>query len=177
MVGISKEFANDKGVALTDNRNWIFRKEIVKALPLAEAPSEKKEFPKAMYIRDFTMDAVTLFRFSACTFNGHKIHYSREWCRKVEGHRGLVVHGPLNLTLMVELWRDVVGSGKGKEGDYGKRSEEIVVPESVVYRATHPLYVDEAYRICLDVEGKISEVKIVDSYGNVCMKGTITAFE
>jgi hydroxyacyl-ACP dehydratase HTD2-like protein with hotdog domain len=71
-----------------------------------------------------------------------------------------VVHGPLNLINMVNLWRDVRPSGS--------------VPKKVTYRATTPLYAGETYRVLLDEEqDNISEVKIVDSYGKVAMVGQI----
>ena len=44
-----------------------------------------------------------LFRYSALTFNGHRIHYDRDYCRDVEGYPGLVFHGPLTATLLAEL--------------------------------------------------------------------------
>jgi len=46
-----------------------------------------------------------LFRFSALTFNSHRIHYDYDYCRKVEGYPGLVVHGPLLALLMMELFK------------------------------------------------------------------------
>lgn len=104
-----------------------------------------------------------MFRFSALTFNGHKIHYSRDWCRSIEGHRDCVVHGPLNLINMLDLWRDTA-----KEGIEG------ALPRSVKYRAMSPLYVGERYRILMsDAKDKGWETEIVDSYGNTAMKGTI----
>jgi hydroxyacyl-ACP dehydratase HTD2-like protein with hotdog domain len=140
-------------------RNWIFRPEITTPQAPAEKPKEIP-FPAGKYTREFTQTPVTLFRFSALTFNGHKIHYNREWCREVEGHRDLVVHGPLNLINMVNLWRDVQGRD--------------VVPKKVTYRATSPLYAGEKYRVIMDEEkGKVSEVKIIDSYGKTSMVGQI----
>jgi len=53
-----------------------------------------------------TPDAVLLFRFSALTFNSHRIHYDRPWATEVEGYPGLVVHGPLTTTLLVDFARD-----------------------------------------------------------------------
>jgi hydroxyacyl-ACP dehydratase HTD2-like protein with hotdog domain len=50
-----------------------------------------------------TADAVMLFRYSALTFNGHRIHYDADYCRQVEGYPGLVVHGPLIATLLLGL--------------------------------------------------------------------------
>ena len=50
-------------------------------------------------------DPVLLFRYSALTFNGHRIHYDRDYATGVEGYPGLVVHGPLIATLLVDLVR------------------------------------------------------------------------
>ena len=50
-------------------------------------------------------DPVLLFRYSALTFNGHRIHYDREYVTEVEGYPGLIVHGPLIATLLVDLVR------------------------------------------------------------------------
>lgn len=61
---------------------------------------------------------------------------------------------------MVDLWRDANGGG--------------VSPRKVTYRATSPLYAGERYRIVMDeAKGKVTEVKIVDSYGQVGMVGQI----
>ncbi len=147
-------------------RNWVFRPEIT--VPAEPAPKPASvPFPEGRYTRDLLMTPVTLFRFSALTFNGHKIHYNREWCREVEGHRDLVVHGPLNLIHMVDFWRDMMGNG-----------DEEFMPKRVVYRATSPLYAGEPYRIVMDEESEgVSEVRIVDGYGNVSMVGRIERFQ
>jgi 3-methylfumaryl-CoA hydratase len=50
-------------------------------------------------------DIVLLFRYSALTFNGHRIHYDRQYVTQVEGYPGLIVHGPLIATLLVDLLR------------------------------------------------------------------------
>jgi len=56
--------------------------------------------------RRVTPDPVLLFRFSALTFNSHRIHYDRPWAMEVEGYPGLVVHGPLTTTLLIDFARD-----------------------------------------------------------------------
>jgi 3-methylfumaryl-CoA hydratase len=60
---------------------------------------------KGSWRRTLVPDAVLLFRFSALTFNGHLIHYDRDYAVKKEGYPGLVVHGPLIATLLVDLIR------------------------------------------------------------------------
>lgn len=171
IVGVEKTFENDKGVALVDKRNWVFQKEITPDNPLTPPPKpEERPLPPGLHTRDFRQTDVTLFRFSALTFNGHKIHFSPEWCRQVEGHRNSVVHGPLNLINMLDFWRD---TAKGGSTD--------AVPKSIAYRAMSPLYVGEAYRILLE---KVSAggqshggsgwtANIWDSFGKQSMKGTI----
>ena len=53
----------------------------------------------------FRSDEVMLFRFSALTFNGHRIHYDRKYVTEEEGYPGLIVHGPLIATLLTDLVR------------------------------------------------------------------------
>jgi hydroxyacyl-ACP dehydratase HTD2-like protein with hotdog domain len=168
VVGVEKTFANEKGVALTDKRSWVFQREINPDNPIkAPQKPEEKTLPTGTHQRDFCQTDTTLFRFSTLTFNGHKIHYHQQWCREVEGHRNVVVHGPLNLINMLDFWRDVA-----RQGDDG------AIPKSIAYRAMSPLYVDEAYRILLekgsmDKKGAEWKAEIWDSYGKQSMKGTI----
>lgn len=55
------------------------------------------------------VDPRLLFRFSALTYNAHRIHYDLEWSREVEGYDGLVVHGPLQAVLMAEVGSSRLG--------------------------------------------------------------------
>jgi 3-methylfumaryl-CoA hydratase len=59
----------------------------------------------APWQRDIVPDDVLLFRYSALTFNGHRIHYDRKYVTEVEGYPGLIVHGPLIATLLMDLLR------------------------------------------------------------------------
>ncbi|MDB5893320.1 MAG: acyl-CoA dehydrogenase [Rhodoferax sp.] len=59
----------------------------------------------AAWRRSVTPDDVLLFRYSALTFNGHRIHYDRRYVTEVEGYPGLIVHGPLIATLLLDLLR------------------------------------------------------------------------
>ncbi len=69
------------------------------APPPQAAPSE------AAWRRQIVPDDVLLFRYSALTFNGHRIHYDRRYVTEVEGYPGLIVHGPLIATLLLDLLR------------------------------------------------------------------------
>ncbi|KAL4926608.1 hydroxyacyl-thioester dehydratase HTD2 [Aspergillus undulatus] len=182
VVGVEKEFANEGGVAVVDRRNWVFRKALpppstsstkTQNLPPANPPSPSPSTSKTTtssdgktHTRTLTQTPVTLFRFSALTFNPHKIHYSLPWARDVEGHRDIVVHGPLNLISILDLWRDLQGGGE--------KDLDRFLPERVVYRATSPLYAGDEYHINLtEGEGGKSEVDVITHEGNVGMKAEI----
>ncbi|MBE0550019.1 MAG: MaoC family dehydratase N-terminal domain-containing protein [Rubrivivax sp.] len=74
----------------------------------AKQPGDAEPSPQpapqgAAWQREITPDDVLLFRYSALTFNGHRIHYDRRYATEVEGYPGLVVHGPLIATLLLDL--------------------------------------------------------------------------
>jgi 3-methylfumaryl-CoA hydratase len=96
------------GLAIEDERRIVYREE-VKSGEKNQAP--KREAPPAdtPWRRTITVDSILLFRFSALTFNSHKIHYDREWATRTEGYPALVVHGPLTQTLLTDFARDHAG--------------------------------------------------------------------
>ena len=101
---VSRVFDAD-GLALEDERRTVFREE-VKPGERNQAPRREPAPAEVAWRRTVTPDPVLLFRFSALTFNSHRIHYDRTWAMEVEGYPGLVVHGPLTTTLLVDFARD-----------------------------------------------------------------------
>lgn len=91
------------GRALTEEHDIVYRGE---APPTARPADEAKPpaLPTADWTRTVVPDPVLLFRYSALTFNGHRIHYDLDYCRQEEGYPGLVVHGPLTATLLADLY-------------------------------------------------------------------------
>lgn len=71
----------------------------------APQPAPLPPVPEGAWVKEITPDPVLLFRFSALTFNGHRIHYDRPYAMEEEGYPGLVVHGPLTATLLMDLVR------------------------------------------------------------------------
>jgi 3-methylfumaryl-CoA hydratase len=69
------------------------------------APPPQAAATDAAWRRQIVPDDVLLFRYSALTFNGHRIHYDRQYVTQVEGYPGLIVHGPLIATLLMDLLR------------------------------------------------------------------------
>jgi len=84
--------------------------------PRAEADPTEGGSPLGDLLGSFTVDETTLFRFSALTFNGHRIHYDRPFATDVEGYPALVVHGPLVALLLVSAGVETLRSpGEGTE--------------------------------------------------------------
>jgi len=93
---------NEQGLALTEEHDIVYR---AAARPDEPVPAPLAAEAGAAWQREIVPDAVLLFRYSALTFNGHRIHYDRQYVTEVEGYPGLIVHGPLIATLLVDLVR------------------------------------------------------------------------
>ncbi|KAK4185722.1 mesaconyl-c(4)-CoA hydratase [Podospora australis] len=192
LVDVLKEyFVPGGGRALSDQRSWIFRKppspthtiasattspppsnirtSINDTFPASPSEEEQEGFPT----RHILLSPVALFRFSALTFNAHKIHYNDPWTRQVENHPSVVVHGPLNLINMMDYWRDV----------HSHSSFSGNPPTSVDYRALSPVYAGDEYTITTaSLEAGQSGKKktayskvglVVEKRGVVCMRGEV----
>ena len=101
---LSRVFGPD-GLAVEEERRTVFREE-VKAGERNQAPRREPAPADVPWRREVTADPVLLFKFSALTFNSHRIHYDRSWAMETEGYPGLVVHGPLTTTLLIDFARD-----------------------------------------------------------------------
>ena len=101
-VTVRHEIGDAQGVALTEEHDIVYRDNpqqgSVPSVPAMAAVDED-------FKREIVPDPVLLFRYSALTFNGHRIHYDRPYATEVEGYPGLIVHGPLIATLLVDLVR------------------------------------------------------------------------
>jgi 3-methylfumaryl-CoA hydratase len=94
-----------EALAIEEERRTVFREE-VRAGERNQAPRREPAPDEVPWRRRITPDPVLLFRFSALTFNSHRIHYDRPWAMEREGYPGLVVHGPLTSTLLLDFARD-----------------------------------------------------------------------
>ncbi len=101
-VLVKHVISTDRGAALTEEHDIVYR-DAPAAGSIAPMPPRART-DEAWSLR-VVPDAVLLFRYSALTFNGHRIHYDRSYVTDVEGYPGLIVHGPLIATMLVELLR------------------------------------------------------------------------
>ena len=101
-VTVEHEIANGAGTAIREAHDIVYRD-----MPAAHAvaPTSTVARGDETFSREVVPDDVLLFRYSALTFNAHRIHYDRRYVTEVERYPGLVVHGPLIATLLVELLR------------------------------------------------------------------------
>jgi 3-methylfumaryl-CoA hydratase len=81
----------------------------------AKAPDKLVFEREGAHLRKVTPDPVLLFRYSAVTFNGHRIHYDADYVRNVEGYPGLIVHGPLIATFALDFIEFDLAPGRSIE--------------------------------------------------------------
>jgi 3-methylfumaryl-CoA hydratase len=149
-VTVRHEIRNQQGVALTEEQDIVYRGSGGPAPPIAVADAPEWE-------REIRPDDVLLFRYSALTFNSHRIHYDRRFATGVEGYPGLVVHGPLIATLLLDLLRCNL-----PEANVAKFS----------FRAVSPLFDTASFRICGKPEGDSVRLWAKSENGGLAMDAT-----
>ncbi len=132
------------GVRVMEQRTLVFiRENLHGGSPAASQSSSNvlkpTQTPDFFHIMVPTREL--LFRFSALTFNAHAIHLDKAYCREVEGHRNLLVHGPLTALLMVEVLQSYLRTLPNQK--------EPAKIKYIEYRNVAPLYAEEQMRICV----------------------------
>ena len=103
-VTIGHEYAVDGELRLSERKELVYRDNMGDTAPRPQPPSAPDG---QVWTSTIEPDPVLLFRYSALTFNNHRIHYDRDYTTKVEHYPGLLVHGPLTATLLAafaESW-------------------------------------------------------------------------
>lgn len=99
-VTVRHEMFNGDRLAVTEEHDIVYRED---PAPDAPNPVPSRAPDDAEMSEEIQPTQVMLFRYSALTFNGHRIHYDVDYARQVEGYEGLVFHGPMSATLLVDL--------------------------------------------------------------------------
>jgi Uncharacterized conserved protein len=153
-ITVRHEVSDDGGLVLTDEHDIVFREAAALAAPAVPAARDEA------WHREIRPDPLLLFRYSAVTFNGHRIHYDQPYATKVEGYPGLVVHGPLIATLLVDLLR------RERPGISLKRYE---------FRAMRPLFDTAAFSTCgKPIDAHSARLWTRDAQGAMTMDATAT---
>jgi 3-methylfumaryl-CoA hydratase len=98
-LNLDHELSQEGSLCIREEQNLVYRE--MATGPAPESPGEPA--PAGQWSREITPDPVLLFRYSALTYNGHRIHYDRPYAREREFYPDLVVHGPLLASLLLEL--------------------------------------------------------------------------
>jgi 3-methylfumaryl-CoA hydratase len=147
-VTVAHEISQRDQVVVVDEQDLVYRDATAAPLVIGE-PAPDIEMMEGE--REVPIDPVLLFRFSALTYNGHRIHYDRDYARDVEGYPGLVVHGPLQAILMAE-------AARGRGASTG----------TFEYRLVSPLF---------DHQGLVvSATQVRDRSGRVTASGKLAGF-
>lgn len=110
-VEVGHETCGENGLAVRDTQSIVYRDAAATDAPLSPPPAGEAAFDPAGWDahRLITPSEPLLFRYSALTFNSHRIHYDLPYARGEERYRGLVVHGPLTASLLLDLARRQLG--------------------------------------------------------------------
>lgn len=146
-VVVRHEISTSAGLAIAEEHDIVYRDHGPGA-PAQTAP------PDVAWERTIQADDVLLFRYSALTFNAHRIHYDRRYATEVEGYPGLVVHGPLIATLLMDLLR---------------RHQPAAEVARFSFRAVSALFDTAPFAVCGKPEGNIVHLWAKDAAGNLAM--------
>jgi 3-methylfumaryl-CoA hydratase len=122
-------------LCLTDWQDLVYREDRNPDAPKPAPPEAAKD---EQVCESVGFDSTLLFRYSALTFNGHRIHYDIDYAKEIEGYAGLVVHGPLLAQHMILLADEQLGGLK-----------------RFAFRATAPLVHVEQAEVCWHPEGRV----------------------
>ncbi len=128
IVSLAHLIAGEDGPAIEESQSIIYLH-----IPDAYRPPKPILAPtETAFDAEVTVDPVRLFRYSAATFNGHRIHYDRAYATQVEHYPGLIVHGPLQATLLIEA---------------AIRHRGGALPTALSHRGVHPIFEHHPLRL------------------------------
>lgn len=164
-VTVVHEIVQDGVVVIVDEQDILYRgtepgpDDGARTAP-GEATSGDRRAPSG-FEREIDIDPVLLFRFSALTYNAHRIHYDRDFARDVDGYPGLVVHGPLQAILMA-------AAAAGLKTDPDR-------PCGFEYRLVAPLFEGQGLVVSASRTGAGIDTAVRDRDGRTTARGTLAS--
>ncbi|MGB3042537.1 MAG: MaoC family dehydratase N-terminal domain-containing protein [Xanthobacteraceae bacterium] len=155
-VSVEHTISTARGVAIRERQDIVYRemptggKNAAPAKPAAAPPAAKHR-------QTHISDPVLLFRYSALTFNGHRIHYDRDYVTKVEGYPGLIFHGPMQAALLVEFAAHLHGG---------------TAPKKFSYRGLQPLFEGGEFSVNANEVAEGLDIWVANADGAPTMRGT-----
>jgi 3-methylfumaryl-CoA hydratase len=161
LVSVQHQIYGVNGLAITEEQDIVYRPASSKETSSTTAESVTpvkvpEQTTKAQWSHERTADSVLLFRYSALTFNSHRIHYDYPYTTQVEGYPDLIVHGPLLFTLLVDALL---------------QEHPAVQIESLSVRAMRPLFCNRPFQLQGQVapDRKQAQLWSLDQHGSVTM--------
>lgn len=156
-VDVDHRTSAEGTLAVTERQTLVYREAAASDAPLSPAPATGDSFDPAEWDAHHTLvpDPRLLFRYSALTFNTHRIHYDAPYARDVERYRGLVVHGPLMASLLLQLAAREFGDNR---------------LASFGFRAISPAIADEPLHLALRQGEAGIELAAIAADGRECLK-------
>lgn len=153
-VTVEHTISGERGVAVVEEHDIVYRQPAPKGGPLAgERIAAQAEFRRHIH-----PDPVLLFRYSALTFNGHRIHYDHPYATQEEAYPGLVFHGPLTATLLLDAFREAHPASRVRK---------------FAFRALGPLFDTTDFEVCGRLAGPDCAELWTDCGGRLTMKAEV----
>ena len=155
-VTVKHAISGPRGVAIVEEQDIVYRDE---PDPNAPKPTPQPAARAATWARPFMPEPVVLFRFSAVTFNGHRIHYDHPYVTEVEGYEGLVQNGGLTTLLVSELART--------------KSKRPI--RTMTSRNVRPLFANHEFMVCGEptADGGAAKLWVADHTGALALSAEI----
>jgi 3-methylfumaryl-CoA hydratase len=146
-------------IVIDEQQDIVYRDAVPSPGPASARPDEEPAIPPADGEWAIAVSPTLLFRFSALTYNAHRIHYDRDYARDVEGYPGLLTHGPLQALAMAE-------AARAAGGDDGDRSFD--------YRLLSPLFDFQGMVVGARRESDTVVTAVRDRHGRQTAAGTLS---
>jgi 3-methylfumaryl-CoA hydratase len=141
-IRLQHEYHQADTLCIRERQDIVFRQAQNAARPASDAQTPAERSPlqtvlsKARFSKKLVADPTLLFRYSAATFNAHRIHYDRDYATRVEGYPALVVHGPLLATVLLDMLNQ---QGKARVTRFSFRAEHPVFDGQPIHFTAHPV--------------------------------------
>lgn len=151
-VTVRHRYSTPRGEALDERQDLVFRK--LEAAGSGGQPAAATPPQTAVHTRKIEANPVLLFRYSAITFNGHRIHYDEPYVKNEENYPGLIFHGPLQANLLLDLATEL------RNGE---------VPQNFAFRSVHPLFAGGRISLNARPQESGTSLWVADQAGGVTM--------
>ncbi|KAJ1969755.1 hypothetical protein IWQ62_000416 [Dispira parvispora] len=175
LVNLKRTVANETGWALTERRTLAYMVPPTNRAQSSKPSTRRTSSRQADFSETVHPTEIMLFRYSALTFNSHRIHYDQPYATQVEGHPGILVHGPLTCTLLLHLVAKQLASTKSQQ-EYLQNGFPF---HRFTYRALSPLVVNQPFTLggkWSSTSQKTCELWVTNHQGGLAMAGTLELY-